>query len=52
MAGAASVAADIAEQKSMKDDFGNAHDEDARQNAGKAAKRKARIDFGLRGSTY
>ena len=52
VAGAASVAADIAEQKSMKDDFGNAHDEDARQNAGKAAKRKARIDFGLRGSTY
>lgn len=52
VAGPAAVEGDLAEQKSMKADFGNARDEDGRQAAGKAAKRKARIDFGLQGSTY
>ncbi len=52
VAGPAAVAADVAEQKAMRDDFGSAQGEDGRQSAGKAAKRKARIDFGLRGSTY
>ena len=42
----------VQEQKSMRDDFSNARDEDGRQAATKAAKRKARIDFGLQGSTY
>lgn len=52
VAGPAAIANDVQEQKSMREDFGNAHDEDGRQAAGKAAKRKARIDFGLKGSTY
>ncbi|MBS1151444.1 MAG: yfbK3, partial [Myxococcaceae bacterium] len=52
VAGPAAVEADVAEQKTMRDDFSNAQSEEGRQGASKAAKRKARIDFGLRGSTY
>ncbi len=52
VAGPAAVSGDVAEQKTMREDFGNARDEDGRQAAGKAAKRKARIDFGVTGSTY
>ncbi len=52
VAGPASVATDLAEQKTMREDFGNARDDEGRQAVTKAAKRKARLDFGLQGSTY
>jgi Ca-activated chloride channel family protein len=52
VAGPSAVADDVQEQKAMLEDFGNAKNDEGRQAAGKAAKRKARIDFGLKGSTY
>ncbi len=52
VAGPAAVEGDMQAQKTMREDFGNARDDEGRNAVGKAAKRKARIDFGLQGSTY
>lgn len=51
VAGPAAVANDVKEQKAMLDEFSNARGGDVQAPA-KAAKRKARMDYGLMGSTY
>jgi len=52
VAGEGAVAQDKAEQREWNDNFANARTEDEVQAASKGAKRKARLDFGLSGSTY
>ena len=52
VAGPAAVASDLKAQEAINDDFQNARGAEAVQNAAKGAKRKARQDFGLMGSTY
>jgi Ca-activated chloride channel family protein len=52
VSGSAAVANDVQAQAGMLNDFRNARDEDAVQAASKSAKKKARVDFGLVGSTY
>jgi Ca-activated chloride channel homolog len=52
VAGPAAVAGDVKEQEAMLNEFKNARDDGAVQHQTKAAKRKARMDYGLMGSTY
>ncbi|MBL8956441.1 MAG: VWA domain-containing protein [Myxococcaceae bacterium] len=52
VAGEGAVAQDKAEQKLWGDNFSNARTDEEVQAASKGAKRKARMDFGLQGSTY
>lgn len=52
VAGPAAVAADVQAQSEMINEFKNARDEAAIQHQSKSAKRKARMDYGLMGSTY
>lgn len=52
VAGEAAVAQDKAEQKSWDLQFQSANTDEEVQAASKGAKRKARMDFGLQGSTY
>jgi Ca-activated chloride channel family protein len=52
VAGPGAVAGDVNEQKLWIDNFRAAQSDDEVQAVTKGAKRKARLDFGLRGSTY
>jgi hypothetical protein len=52
VAGAAAVAPDIQAQRQHAEAFDLARDEPARKAAQKAIRTKARIDYGLMGSTY
>lgn len=52
VAGEAAVADDRRDNAALIDDFSNARDEESVRASTKAAKRKARIDYGLSGSTY
>jgi Ca-activated chloride channel family protein len=52
VAGPAAVAKDMQEQNDLLHEFQNARDEAAVQHQTKSAKRKARLDYGLMGSTY
>jgi Ca-activated chloride channel family protein len=52
VAGPAAVAQDVAEQKEWDNNFKAAQTDEEVQAASKGAKRKARMDFGLQGSTY
>ncbi|MBK7861699.1 MAG: VWA domain-containing protein [Archangiaceae bacterium] len=52
VAGEGAVAQDRAEQKQWNEQFQKATSDDEVQAASKGAKRKARLDFGLQGSTY
>lgn len=52
VAGPQAVAKDVAEQEQMLNEFKAARDESAIQHQSKNAKRKARMDYGLMGSTY
>jgi Ca-activated chloride channel homolog len=52
VAGEGAVAQDKAELKQWNDTFTGAKSDDEIQQASKGARRKARIDFGLHGSTY
>ncbi|MCC6337366.1 MAG: VWA domain-containing protein [Myxococcales bacterium] len=52
VAGAPAVAPDIAAQQAQAEAFDQARDEPAKKAAQKAVRTKARIDYGLMGSTY
>jgi Ca-activated chloride channel homolog len=52
VAGPAAVAQDLQDQSALLNEFKNARDDAAVQHQTKAAKRKARMDYGLMGSTY
>ncbi len=52
VAGEGAVAQDKAEQETWNDNLQNARTDEEVQAASKGAKRKARMDFGLQGSTY
>ncbi len=52
VAGEAAVAADVQDQKQMLDQLDKAEDEGARNTYSKETRKKARVNFGLMGSTY
>ena len=52
VAGPAAVAPDLRSQEQMLEEFQGARDEAAVQHQAKSAKKKARMDYGLMGSTY
>lgn len=52
VAGAPAVAADVQEQKELREGLRNANDEGAVNAYSKGAQKKARVNYGLMGSTY